>query len=106
MSNKDCFHSTVLTREAGFCKCTLLIWLFFFTCLLYICFTLDKNGPRITYAACLIANSQNKKGQVFLKAFPIPRKQAASCRDADTIISLEQNFHLDEEVRFFSPRYR
>lgn len=44
--------------------CWFVLAFFFFTCLLYICFTLDKNGPRTTYVVCLIASSQNKKGQV------------------------------------------
>lgn len=29
MSNKDHFHSKVLTREADFSKCILVVWLFF-----------------------------------------------------------------------------
>jgi len=36
---------------------------------------LGRNDPGIIYAAFSIANSQNKKGQVFEIALPVPRNK-------------------------------
>lgn len=81
--------TAVLTRESGSCKRNTVALVILFLLPSLHLFHTCKNVPRIIICtACSIASSQNMKGQV-VKALTIPRKQAASCRDTDTIISLE-----------------
>lgn len=50
---------------------------------------LGKNDPGIIYAACSIANYQNKKGQVFEIALSVPRNKLQTADQLTLLTPLE-----------------